>query len=418
MKLLYITQWFEPEPILKGAQFASALARMGHDVDVVTAFPNYPGGKLYEGYHLKPIQRQRMDGFNLIRLPIYPSHNSNPIGRIANYLSFFASVLVFGLLRGYKYDAVYVYHPPITPSAAAAVFCRLFKIPLILDVQDLWPDSVVASNISRGRLGPILTKICNFVYRQCAHIICQSEGMRTRLLERGVSAKKLSRLYNWSTYNAVSDPSRLPPSTITDMMGDRVNLVYGGNIGDAQSLRSVIDAVVVAHERNPELRFHIIGDGIEREELGIYIRDNHLDDVVIMHRPVERSVMDRIFDLADILVLQLRNDPLFEITIPSKLQHYMSCGKPILAALEGEAKNLINESGSGFVTSPEDSTAMAASLSRLLAMKRAERVAMGEAGRRYYEKEMAFESAITFTVAKIRAAVAQGTGDTKESVLG
>ena len=124
MKLLYITQWFEPEPILKGGQLASALAKMGHEVDVLTAFPNYPGGKLYEGYRLKPIQRQRMDDFNLIRLPVYPSHNSNPVGRIANYLSFFISVLFFGLLRGFKYDAVYVYHPPITPSAAAAIFCR------------------------------------------------------------------------------------------------------------------------------------------------------------------------------------------------------------------------------------------------------------------------------------------------------
>ena len=416
MKLLYITQWFEPEPILKGAQFASALARMGHDVDVVTAFPNYPGGKLYEGYHLKPIQRERMDDFNLIRLPMYPSHNSNPIGRIANYVSFFASVLFYGLLRGSRYDAVYVYHPPITPSAAAAVFCRLFKVPLILDIQDLWPDSVVASNISGGRLGPVLTKLCNFVYRRCTHIICQSEGMRTRLLERGVPAEKLSRLYNWSTYKSVSDAT--PSSTITDMMRDRVNLVYGGNIGDAQSLRSVIDAVAAVQKNNPELRFHIVGDGIERERLKIYLSDNQLNDVIKIHPPVERNAMDRIFDLADILVLQLRDDPLFEITIPSKLQHYMSCGKPILAALKGEAKNLINESDSGFVTNPEDSVAMAASLKRLLEMKPADRVAMGEAGRRYYEKEMAFENAITFTEARIRAAVADASGDTQGSVSG
>ena len=229
--------------------------------------------------------------------------------------------------------------------------------------------------------------------------------MRKRLVERGVPAEKLSRLYNWSTYKSVEDPSRPPPSTITDMFNDHVNLVYGGNIGDAQSLRSVIDAVALAHETNPGLRFHIVGNGIERERLTVYLRDNNLDDIVKIHPPVERSVMDRIFDLADILVLQLRDDPLFEITIPSKLQHYMSCGKPILAALEGEAKTLINESRSGFVTSPEDSAAMSDSLCRLLSMKPAERKAMGEAGRQYYENEMAFENAVTFTEAKIRTAV-------------
>ena len=406
MKLLYITQWFEPEPILKGDQFAKALAAKGHEVDVLSAFPNYPGGKLYEGYRLRPIQRERMEGYDLIRLPIYPSHDSNPVGRIANYLSFFASVLFFGLLRGYKYDAVYVYHPPITPSVAAAIFCRLFNVPLILDIQDLWPDSVVASRISGGRLGPTLSRVCNFVYRKCTHIICQSEGMRTRLVERGVARQKLSRLYNWSTYESAAKNSHLPPAAITDMFNGYVNLVYGGNIGDAQSLRSVIDAVALAHKKNPGLRFHIVGDGIERERLQIYLADHQLDKIVKIHRPVERLTMDRIFDLADILVLQLRNDPLFEITIPSKLQHYMSCGKPILAAVDGEARKLIEDSHSGIVTSPEDSEAMAESLCQLLSMNTAERVALGEAGRRFYEKEMAFENAVTFTEEKIREAVA------------
>jgi len=230
--------------------------------------------------------------------------------------------------------------------------------------------------------------------------------MRRRLAERGVARQKLSRLYNWSTYQSASKSSPTPPAAITDMFEGYVNLVYGGNIGDAQSLRSVIDAVALAHKKNSDLRFHIVGDGIERERLQIYLADRHLDKVVKIHPPVERYMMDRIFDLADILVLQLRNDPLFEITIPSKLQHYMSCSKPILAGLDGEARKLIYDSNSGIVTTPEDSAAMAESLCQLLAMSCAERIALGEAGRRFYEKEMSFDNAVTFTEKKIREAVA------------
>lgn len=403
MRVLFLTQWFEPEPAFKGASFAAALIAKGMEVEVATAFPNYPGGKLYPGYRIKPYQRDRQWPFPVHRLPIWPSHDRSSIGRILNYASFFLSSLIFGLFTARRFDVIYVYHPPVTPALAAALFGAVHRRPFIVEIQDLWPDSVLASGMGGKAIPSILGKICDFVYRRAALVIAQSDGMKARLAERGVPPEKLHRLYNWSTY-VPATPTE-PPVAIDGWDDDAINFVYGGNLGQAQSLGFVVDAFIRARSANDKVRLHLFGHGIERDRLAQQIAADGSGHIRL-HGPVGRAKMDRIFDRADALVLHLNGESLYDITIPSKLQHYLSVGKPILAGISGEAAGMLQESGAAIVCPPEDVDAMAAAIARIAALPEEKRAEISRQARAFYDRNLAMERAVDETAGWLRAVAA------------
>lgn len=405
LRVLFLTQWFEPEPAFKGTSFAAALIAEGMEVEVATAFPNYPGGKLYPGYRIKPYQRDRQWHFPVHRLPIWPSHDRSSIGRILNYVSFFLSSLIFGLFTARRFDVIYVYHPPVTPALAAAMFGAFHRRPFIVEIQDLWPDSVLASGMGGTAIPSILGKICGFVYRRAALVIAQSDGMKTRLAERGVPPEKLHRLYNWSTY-VPATPSG-PPVAIDEWDDGAINFVYGGNLGQAQSLDFVVDAFIRARATNDKVRLHLFGHGIERDRLAQQIAADGSGHI-FLHEPVGRAQMDRIFDRADVLVLHLNSESLYDITIPSKLQHYLSVGKPVLAGLSGEAAEMLRESGAAIVCPPQDVDALATAIESIAALSDESRAEMSRKGRAFYDRNLAMERAVDETAGWLRAVAASG----------
>jgi colanic acid biosynthesis glycosyl transferase WcaI len=176
MRIAYVTQWFEPEPnIIKGSEFVRALQAAGHEVTVVTGYPNYPYGRIYPGYRLRLISRETVDGVSIVRLPLYPSHDRSALRRSITFLSFCLSAFLYLAWRRSRFDIAYVYHPPITVGLAAA----LARVPFVLDVQDLWPDTVVATKIAGApKLSGILGACCWFVYGRALAISAQSEGMK------------------------------------------------------------------------------------------------------------------------------------------------------------------------------------------------------------------------------------------------
>ncbi|MFA6123924.1 glycosyltransferase family 4 protein [Sphingomonas sp.] len=188
MRIAYLTQWFDPEPgVIKGPRFVRALEAAGHDVTVVTGFPNYPSGRLYPGYRIRLIGRETIDGVAVVRLPLYPSHDGSSLRRALNFLSFFFSVLAYCLLRRTRFDMAYVYHPPITVGLAAALAGLVRHLPFMLDIQDLWPDTVAVAGMRGGRvIARLLDPICRFVYWRASAIVVQSAGMRRALIARGV----------------------------------------------------------------------------------------------------------------------------------------------------------------------------------------------------------------------------------------
>jgi colanic acid biosynthesis glycosyl transferase WcaI len=393
MRILYLTQWFEPEPnIIKGIGFVRALQADGHEVTVVTGFPNYPEGRIYPGYRLRLVSIEILDGVRVVRLPLYPSHDASSFRRSLNFLSFFLSALIYMLGRRRQFDVAYVYHPPITVGLAAALAGVLRPLPFVLDVQDLWPDTIPATGmVGDGRLVRLLGALCRFVYARASAIIAQSEGMRARLIERGVSPDKLTTVRNWASTD-YSAPSQHPNCAAHP----RFTIVYGGNLGRAQGLETVIDAAALIGHRE-DIEVLLYGDGLEETALRERAASADAGRIRFMGR-ASASAMQGIFARADALLLHLRDDPLFAITIPSKTQAYLAMGRPVVAGVDGEVASLLRASGAAIVVPPGKATLLAEAIMKLADLPLGQRTAMGEAGTRFYHETLSFEHAMVRTI--------------------
>jgi len=395
MKVLYITQWFEPEPSMKGLAFVKALNRRGIECEVVTGFPNYPGGKIYPGYKIRAIQREEMDGVLVSRLPLYPSHDGSSLGRILNYASFFLSTFVFLLTKGRRYDAILVYHPPITPAFAAALLCGRNRPPFVIDVQDLWPDSVAASGMPAARiLSRLLAWICNYTYRSATLISVQSEGFRDELVRRGVPSEKIRLIYNWADEEAV-ERNGIDIDDAQKTARDEFLFVYAGNLGAAQDLGCLIEAAEIAAQKNNRIRLLLIGNGIEAERLRE--RAARSGGAVTVRPGVPKSEIVPLLAQADVLIAHLKPTPLFDITIPSKIQFYMAMGRPVLSAIGGQAGDLISRSGSGLAAKPGDSASISQAMLAMASMANTELDEMGKQARAHYQEKFAFDRGLDAT---------------------
>jgi glycosyltransferase involved in cell wall biosynthesis len=404
MRIVYVSQWFEPEPNnSKTEAFLKGLISDGSQLTVLTGLPNYPGGKLYPGYRIRPFQRETLMGFQVDRVPLYPSHNRSSLGRIGNYLSFFVSSLIYGLINGRKFDLAYVYHPPITVGLGVALWGWLWRVPFVIEIQDLWPDSVAASDMAGVKpLSRVLNGVCNFVYRRAARIVVQCPGMKQKLIERGVPAAKIAVVYNWTDEEAFEAPADFSLPFLDEP--EAFKLIYAGNFGRAQNCETLIRAIALATERLPKLKLLMIGDGVEEVRLRHLAAELGAANISF-HPRVPRSAMAAIYPRADALVCTLTRQELFAYVIPTKTQAYMAAGRPVLMAVNGDAARLIVEAGAGLAVPPEDPGALADAIVRMAQMRRDQREAMGRAGRAYYDAHLSFARGMAKTLDVIRDAL-------------
>lgn len=388
MKILLLTQWFDPEPTFKGLAFARELVRRGHEVEVLTGFPNYPGGRVYDGYRVKWLQRETIDGISIIRVPLFPSHNNSALQRIANYLSFALSAAVMGPLLVKPADVVYVYHPPATVALPAFSLKLLRRIPFVYDIQDLWPDTLAATGMLNNRM--LLKCVglwCRLTYRLADHLVVLSPGFKKKLQERGVSGEKVTVVYNWCDETQIVAMDRSEAARREPEMTGRFNIVFAGTMGRAQALDAVLDAASMLIQRIPRIQFVFIGGGIEVERLQRMKTARNLDNVRFLpRRPV--SEIGSVLSMADVLLVHLKDDPLFEITVPSKTQAYLAAGRPVLMAVRGDAAGLVEKAGAGAACTPEDPKSIAAAAEYLYSLPEAERDRMGKSGANYYRNEL------------------------------
>ncbi len=384
MRILLLTQWFDPEPTFKGLAFARELTRLGHQVQVLTGFPNYPGGKVYRGYRVRLLQRERIDGIDIIRVPLYPSHSRSPAGRIANYLSFALSASVVGAFTARRPNVIYAYHPPATVGLPALLLRALFGAPLVYDVQDLWPDTVAATGmLASGRAMRLLSRGCAVIYAHSDHITVLSDGFKTALVARGVPEDKVTVIHNWCDEAQIVDRAEMPgPSTLGEWTG-RFLVIFAGTMGAAQALDSVLAAAGLVASTRPDVQFLFIGGGTEVARLTSKVVDLGLTNVSFLPR-VPFSAISPVLNRADALLVHLKDDPLFRITIPSKTQAYMATGRPILMAVGGDAAALVRQAGCGITCGPENPVELADAVERLAAMSTEQRQVLGDNGRRFY----------------------------------
>jgi colanic acid biosynthesis glycosyl transferase WcaI len=385
-RVLLLTQWFDPEPTFKGLVFARELVRQGFDVEVVTGFPNYPGGKVYAGYKIKLIQRERIDGVDVTRLPLYPNHNQSAIKRVLNYASFAASALFYGLFMAKRADVMYAYHPPLTVGVAASLIRWVRGIPLVYDIQDMWPDTLRATGmLNNPRVLNLVGRVCDWVYRRVDQVVVLSPGFKRLLVQRGVPESKIEVIYNWADESALSTPTGTLAANFPG--DDRFKIVFAGNMGKAQALDAVLQAAEILQGRDSRVCFVMLGGGVEVGRLKGRTNALALDNVVFLPA-VPMAEVGTVLSAADALLVHLRKDPLFEITIPSKTQAYMAVGRPLLMAVNGDAADLVTQSNCGLTAESENPVALADAAQRLADMPLDQKHAMGSRARQFYQERL------------------------------
>jgi glycosyltransferase involved in cell wall biosynthesis len=390
MNILILTQWFEPEPHFKGIKFAKALQKKGHSVEVLTGFPNYPGGKVYPGYRIRLWQKDVMDGIAILRVALYPSHDRSIIGRVMNYVSFAVSSAILGVLLVKKADVAYVYHPPATLGLPALALKYLRGIPIVYDIQDLWPDTLAATGMVKY---PWILRLlgwgCLCVYRFVDKITVLSPGFKACLVDRGVPEQKVTVIYNWS--NPIPDEESDVP--FESQMDGKFVVLFAGNLGTAQGLDTVLDAARLLGDMHPEVCFALAGSGVEEARLRQRVQVEGLHNVVFLgRRPPDK--MGPLYARADALLVHLRDEPLFTITIPSKTQAYLAVGKPILMGVRGDAAEMLKRAGAGIVFPPQNPEEMVKAMETLLSMSENARSILGSSGRRFYVDNLSLEAGV------------------------
>lgn len=382
MRVLILSQYFHPEPDLKCLPLARHLLEQGHDVRVLTGFPNYPGGTLYTGYRLKPWMHELIDGVPVLRVASYLSHNRSGFQRALSYLSFAAATLLALPMLRFRPQAVYVYNL-VTLLPVAAVARMLWGTRVVLDVQDLWPESVAASGMmGRGEVPSILSRLCDLSYRSADAIAAQSPGFRDRLLARGVSSVRAKVVYNWAT-----DESPVASQT-TDRDRSFFQVVYAGNIGTVQGLYVVIEAARLLRHIDHSVRFVLIGAGVEYDRLRVCAAS--LPNIELRDR-VPPSEVAPLLASASALLLHLVDQPIFRITIPSKVQQYLQVGRPVLCGVEGDASSIIRDAQAGLCFRSGDPEDLVRAVCTLKSLPNAARESMGRAGAAYYRSHLATE---------------------------
>ncbi len=391
MKILMLTQWFQPEPTFKGLPLARALRDRGHEVEVLTGFPNYPGGKLYPGYRVRPWSRETMDGIRVNRVALYPSHNSNATGRIFNYLSFGSTSALVGPWLVRKPDVIHVFNL-VTLDIASGLLRLLKGGRTVLEIQDLWPESVAGTGMMNNRLLlGVLDWWCRAAYRHADRIIAISPGFKRHLADRGVPEDRIEVIYNWCDEASLVLPGR--DSGVARELGfaGRFNIVFAGNMGLAQALGPVIEAARRLRNQAPDVLFTFIGGGIEVDRLKQSASD--LPNVQLLPRR-SPSQIGEVLSNADALLVNLKAEPLFEITVPSKIQAYLFAGRPILCGVKGDAADLVCRAGAGLPFTPEDPDALAETVLTLRGLGADGLRLMGDNGRAFYREHLAMERGV------------------------
>lgn len=391
MRILLLTQLFQPEPNhLKGLTFAKELAKRGHEVEVLTGFPNYPGGEVYPGYKVRLQTREMMEGVSVTRVALYPSHDDSGFRRFLCYASFGISASLLGPFLVKRPDVIHVYQGPATLALAAIVLRLWHRTPFVLDVQDLWPESVISSGMLKFPGGvPLLERWCRLSYRLASRVVVLSEGYKAALEKRGCEGGKIDVVRNWSDESQSRGVAGNPAVAERLSLSGYFNVLFAGTMGKVQALDAVIHAASLLKETHPDVQFVFVGGGVDVDRLKGLAEEEKASNVRFVPRQ-PASEIGGILAVADALLIHLKDDDLGRIGIPQKTQAYLAAGKPIVMAVRGEAADLVHQAGAGILCEPENPESIADAVRKLRAMPPQERSVLGESGRRFYDEELSF----------------------------
>ncbi len=379
MNILILSQYYHPEPLPKIHELAESLAKKNHSVTVITGFPNYPKGAVFEGYKQTIFKRERINGVEVIRLPLFPDHSRSVLRRLLNYGSFALSVSILGPIFIKKIDVMYVWHPPLTVGIPAILLGMVMRIPFLYAVHDLWPDSAVAIGmLKENKFVSLLRIFEKFVYRRASIVGVSSKGFMNPILQKNVPKEKIRLLTDWadgSVYRPL--PKDICIAKEKGMDG-KFNVVFGGQLGIAQGLLTLIEAAKLLKNYD-NIQIVFVGDGVMKETLEKEKHKLGLDNVLFLGRLPIQDMSD-IYAIADVLIVHLTSGFFSSLSIPGKTYSYMACGKPILMAADGVAADLITDHHAGETCEPENPQRLAETILKMESLDPHILKSMGEAG--------------------------------------
>lgn len=386
MRLLVVSQYFWPENF-RINDLVSELIRRGHEVSVLTGKPNYPDGKVFMEFLECPARFLAYEGANIVRVPIW-ARGSGRVSLFLNYLSYALSASLFGAfqLRNKQFDAIFVFEPsPVTVGLPAIMLRQFKRCPITFWVLDQWPETLAAIGVVKSRVVLWLVgRLVSFIYARCDLILAQSKSLVSQIEKYCNDQGRICYFPSWDdSSNATSPVGSAPEVPVREGSFD---ILFAGNIGEAQDFPAILDAAE-SLMRYRNIRWLIVGDGRMtgwvKEEV---VRRGLQECFFLLGRyPVHR--MPSFYQHADGLLVTLKSDPIFSMTLPGKVQSYLAAGIPILGMLDGEGAHVIQDADAGFVCPAGDSRALAEIVLRLSRLTVSERRAMGERGSAYSRRE-------------------------------
>jgi colanic acid biosynthesis glycosyl transferase WcaI len=386
LRVLIVSQYFWPETFVIN-DAAVGLRERGHEVTVLTGLPNYPHGRFFKRYGLRGPFAESYGGVDVVRVPHFPRGRGGRMSLSLNYLSFAVLAGVIGPLRCRgRYDLVFVYQPsPVTVGLPAIVLKKQKRLPIMFWVQDLWPESLSATGVVRSRrVLDWVARMVRYIYGRCDRVLVQSERFIPRVRALGVEPEKVSYFPNWAeaVYRPVVQGKGAPER---GEVAEGFRILFGGSVGAAQDFETILTAAEKLRGY-PEIRWVVLGDGRMRPWVEERVKRLGLEKTVSLLGKQPVGSMPHYFALADALLVTLKKAPTFSLTIPAKVQTYLACGKPILAALDGEGARVIQESGAGLAVPAQDADALAEAALAMYQTPPERRAEMGRCGRAYYEE--------------------------------
>ncbi|MDB5822795.1 MAG: hypothetical protein JWR21_1499 [Herminiimonas sp.] len=409
MKILIVSQYFAPEnfPI---NSIVKSLVETGVEVDILTGKPNYPEGLIFPGYRALGWTRETWNGARVCRVPIFPRGVRGALRLALNYLSFVFFASVFGpwLVRGKRYDAVFVYAPsPILQVIPAIVLAKIKRCKVAVWIQDLWPESLAATGyIADVRLLQMMRGIVRAIYARTDLLLVQSRGFQPSVMALA-NGRPLAYLPNAVDDMFFADGPDMPLPHIEGLDAGFV-VLFAGNIGAAQGVGVIVDAAALL-STHAAIHFVVAGNGSKLEWLRQQTQARGLTNLHLPGR-LPSSIMPTLMSKASALLVTLTADEIFSVTVPSKVQAYLASGRPILASLDGEGARLITEAEAGLTVPAQDAKGLAEAVLRLYYMSDEERSRMGANGRRYCRENFMQEKVVGQLIGHLRALSASEEG--------
>ena len=375
---------------------AFELTRLGYEVTVLTAIPDYPGGKFFDGYGFFRKRKETVRGVKVIRAFIIPRGQGGTLRLLLNYLSYFLSSLMVSIRLGLfgKFDRVLIHETsPVMIGVPAVIVKKLQKIPLCFWVLDLWPESLqAAGGVNNPWVLGMFRRMTTWIYRHSDKILMSSKGFESSILEKGDFANKLVYFPNWADKALEGHGSYQLPALPNGFIA-----MFAGNMGEAQDFDHIMSAAKLLKDER-HIHFVFVGDGRKRPWVEAYRDKYGLQETVhwVGRHPVE--TMPSFFEKADVMLMTLKDVSIFNLTAPAKLQAYMSASKPILAMMNGEGPRIVAEAECGRSVPAADAEALAKALREMSKMNKTELAEMGLRGKAYQQAHFDLDKSISHLI--------------------